>query len=347
MQNLTNEILENISDYEMEKYISEENLIRAHMDAIMKEYIIYTECEHAGIVMESGDEDDELTIIPKRNGENIFKYIFLFIPRLIINIFKKIKAWWERLRNNALEAEKKKYEDAEYAKVVELGEGVAAKVNELCGTNRFIFQDNKFMYLSTLKNPNPASVISYYEKIKNMYVLYKEELETFKGYLGKNSYDSNLVNNYKNMIVDHGEDILQISEIIGDEPIYPIIEEHFAEGVQTILDVVKKCSDEVTTAMENVQKDYAEIEPYLNSLNHEFAKRYIDFATDLDKVFGKFNAVVVKDYDGAVEAFLKKDACIKILIEDEHNQNVKKYGEKQAGLEDKKSKEKFDKWGLK
>ena len=347
MQNLTNEILENISDYEIEKYISEENLIRAHMDAIMKEYIIYTECEHAGIVMESGDEDNELTIIPKRNGENIFKYIFLFIPRLIINIFKKIKAWWERLRNNALEAEKKKYEDAEYAKVVELGEDVAAKVNESCGTNRFIFQDNKFMYLTTLKNPHPASIASNYEKMKNMYIWYKDALESFRTYVGKDSYDSKLVDNYKSTIVGKGEDILQISELIGDEPIYPITDEHFSEGIQIIVKSVQKCSGEVTEAMEEVQKTYVEIEPYLKSINQEYAKRYIDFATDLDKVFGKYNAVAVKDYIDAGVAFDTKNKYVAILIKNEHNENVKKYGERQAGLEDKKSKEKFDKWGLK
>lgn len=83
---LTDEILCQISAYETEQFDAEANVIKAHMEACLRDIRISEECERAGIIME-GD------IIPKRDGENIFKYILLFLPRLIINILRKIASW--------------------------------------------------------------------------------------------------------------------------------------------------------------------------------------------------------------------------------------------------------------
>ena len=83
---LTEEILDNISAYKMEFFDAEENVILAHMEATFRDIQIQMECKKCGIVME-GD------IIPERDGENIFKYILLFIPRLIINLMRKLREW--------------------------------------------------------------------------------------------------------------------------------------------------------------------------------------------------------------------------------------------------------------
>lgn len=83
---LTEEILDNISAYKMETIDAEANVIKAHMEACLRDIRIHEECEELGIVME-GD------ILPERNGENIFKYLLFFLPRLIINILRKIKEW--------------------------------------------------------------------------------------------------------------------------------------------------------------------------------------------------------------------------------------------------------------
>jgi hypothetical protein len=86
MTNLTEEILEQIDAYKNEGFISEQNVVNAHVQATMRGLLIQEECEKLGIVME-GD------IIPERNDEHILKYILLFIPRLIINILNKLYQW--------------------------------------------------------------------------------------------------------------------------------------------------------------------------------------------------------------------------------------------------------------
>jgi hypothetical protein len=83
---LTDEILENISNYNMASFDAEANVIKAHMEACMRDIQIASECENAGIIMESD-------IIPERNGENIFKYILFFLPRLVINLMRKLREW--------------------------------------------------------------------------------------------------------------------------------------------------------------------------------------------------------------------------------------------------------------
>ena len=57
-------------------------------------------------------------IIPERNGENILLYIFLFIPRLIINLINKIKDWITKLLFPSKKLEEKKMEqEAEMARL--------------------------------------------------------------------------------------------------------------------------------------------------------------------------------------------------------------------------------------
>ena len=83
---LTDEILKQINDYNMESFDAEINVIKAHMEACMRDITIEKECAKCGIIME-GD------IIPQRDGEHILKYILLFLPRLIINILRKFSRW--------------------------------------------------------------------------------------------------------------------------------------------------------------------------------------------------------------------------------------------------------------
>lgn len=86
MTDLTDEVLIQISEYRDESFIAEANVIRAHMEVCLRDIKIAEECEQAGIIME-GD------IVPKRDGENIFKYILLFLPRLVINVLRKVASW--------------------------------------------------------------------------------------------------------------------------------------------------------------------------------------------------------------------------------------------------------------
>ena len=83
---LTEEILQNISEYNMAPFDAEINVIEAQMEACVRDIQIASECEKLGIVMEGA-------IIPSRDGENIFKYILFFIPRVVINLLLKLREW--------------------------------------------------------------------------------------------------------------------------------------------------------------------------------------------------------------------------------------------------------------
>ena len=105
---LTDEILDKISDYEMEQISAEANVITSHMEACLRDIQICRECENAGIVMESN------SILPKRGeDENIILYIFRFIPSLIINLMRKFMAWITGVKEPDTEAMEKLKKAAE------------------------------------------------------------------------------------------------------------------------------------------------------------------------------------------------------------------------------------------
>lgn len=127
---LTDEILENISAYRMESIDAEINAIEAHMEACLRDIRICEECKNVGVIME-GD------IIPERGDENIIKYILFFIPRLIINLLRKLREWItgehiptaEELRKIQEEERKKADDEIDESFLIESRKMVADKIN--------------------------------------------------------------------------------------------------------------------------------------------------------------------------------------------------------------------------
>ena len=110
MSRLADEVLLSISEMNEAALDTEINVTKALMAESYRSIVIQRTLDENGIILE-GD------IIPKRDSdENIFIYIFKWIPRLIINICKKIKAKWKefldarkerkRERDRKLEEEK-------------------------------------------------------------------------------------------------------------------------------------------------------------------------------------------------------------------------------------------------
>ena len=133
----------------------------------MRDIQIASECENAGIIMESDDWDGN--IIPKRNGENIIKYIFLFIPRIIINICKKIHAWWVGLKQKYLEKAEAKYDEALFKDVSGEMLRLCGEINAHLAGGNVTYTGSGFVYMSRIKDIN--GVAAYYEEFEKRFAI--------------------------------------------------------------------------------------------------------------------------------------------------------------------------------
>lgn len=178
---LTDEILDNISAYRMSGILAEEEVIRAHMEACLHDIRVHEECESMGIIME-GD------IIPERNGENIFKYLLLFIPRLIINLMRKLMEWitgthvptQEEIKKAQEELRKKTADDARYLYLCKL---VADSIDREkskrypSATGEFKW-DGDYVYLTTEYDVTDLEPVKVFNKYREFFESYKKTFET-------------------------------------------------------------------------------------------------------------------------------------------------------------------------
>ena len=180
MSDLTTEILDDISDYNMSCIDAEINVTEAYIDAMLRDMRIQQECVESGIIME-GD------IIPERDGENIIKYIFLFIPRLIINLLRKLKEW---ITGEHIPSEKelKEIQKKEHEEMIKKGkesllktarEKVVMVINEhRCSkypttTGMLIARDDGYVYMWNINRKNAEEAFTmfdlYFQKYEEVF----------------------------------------------------------------------------------------------------------------------------------------------------------------------------------
>ena len=331
---LTDTILEQIEDYQMEQFAVEANVIEAHMEACMRNIIIQDECEKAGIVMEA-----EGSIFPERGDENIFKYIFFFIPRLVINIFKKIKEWWEKTTNKIREDAEKKATDAQFVQVKIQMDAVCAEVNRnIRGGGHLSYSGTNFVYLSRIKNP--TIIFETYGMFCERFIKYRDCVKAFIEKTG----DGDQINpdHTRNYVITELEaGAPKESDLCYEDYVIPIQEEWYnKEYLKNVKNINKKGS-EVTRAMKDIEDEYARVNAAknLSDANKALAREYMSLVHNICAVFDRFWAVVGDDMPKAGQAFNFKNQ----IIEHERERFMNQVTDQQKpDLE-----EKLNKWGVK
>lgn len=338
MANLTEEILQNITYYEMESLEAESNVIKAHMEACLRDIQICEECEKAGIIMESDEWDGN--IIPKRNDENILKYIFFFIPRIIINFCKKIKAWWQQ-RKQLVKDKIVSEMDEESFKIIARDAGIICSTinSTIKGGGHLEYTGSGFVYMSRIKNV--GSVLETYSMFESRFVKYRDSVKAFiektEGGIKINPDDTE---NYLKAELESGSPYIDDLCYTGHES--PITDRGFIEGYPKIKANVIKLSTNTIRAMQDVENMYKIVlaQPRMSNANKTLAQRYMRVVDKVYDVFVRFENIVQDDFDNAYIAFTTK------------NEMILKYRDKLLKTQDSPTKrkdfeEKLDKWGVK
>lgn len=337
MTDLTNEILSDITAFEMASIDAEGSVIRAHMEATMRDIQIHMECQQAGIVMESDDWDGE--IVPKRNDENIFIYIFLFIPRLIRNLFRKIKAWWTDKKQEGVAKELAKHEEESFKTIGKGGLEICAEVNsKIKGGGHLVYTGSHFAYMSRIKNPN--GVLETYAMFAKRFELYKEDVLSFidfteNGQVPHEAFEKIMV------AVERESVVPSINDLISDDYVTELIDDQFVEIVTEHKKEIKDLADTCIHAMEEIETYYKKLiaVPHMSDANKTLMTRYMKQIEKICNIFNRFDIITRDELADALEAFDMKRKLVaswrKRLIDDQSNPSARKDTE-----------EKLDKWGV-
>lgn len=337
MTNLTDVILEQINDYEMESLVAESNVIKAHMEATMRDIMIQLECEEAGIIMESDDETE--SIIPLRRDENIIKYIFLFIPRLVINIFKKIKQAWQSHIKSVEEATIAKHREKEFSIAASAAQAMCDKANKAVhGPGYMAYTGSGFIFMTRLRDIN--SVCAVYETFQAKYINYKNIVLSFLE-MTNGGKDINPKDTEYHIIAEIDASYPRLEDLCYSEPIGVIHEEGFLEAFKHIRQQISVSAKAATNAMNDVENAYKmTLVPEMSIDNKTLIKRYMDMVSKLNDVFIRFDDVVHNDFADAADAFMVKEAEMKVWRKNAIDNQ--KSDEARQDLE-----ENLDKWGMK
>ena len=335
---LTEEILDNIDAYRMESLVAEGEVIKAHMEACMRDIQIQEEYSELGIIMESDKWDGN--IIPKRDGENILKYIFFFIPRLIINFCRKIKEWWSNRKAAAESKAVAEMDEKSMSKVAQYAGQICAKINSsIKGGGHLEYNGHGFSYMTRIKRP--ASVLDTYKMFEERFTRYKDVVKTFiEQTSGGGALNPTDTNNYLITELESGSPA--ITDLCAEDHTIPISEEGYVENFPKIKKNVIQFSNNTIKAMQEVENMYKLVlaHPNMSGDNKILATRYMKLVEKIYNVFVRFENVVNEDLHNANNAFKNKNAMIlklrKKILEDQETPTAREDME-----------EKLDKWGVK
>jgi hypothetical protein len=330
---LTEEILQNISEYKMAPFDAEADVIKAHMEACMRDIHIASECEAAGIIMESDDWDGN--IVPKRNGENIIKYIFLFIPRIIINICKKIHAWWVGLKQKYLEKAEAKYDEALFKDVSGEMLRFCAEINAHLAGGNVTYTGSGFVYMSRIKDIN--GVAAYYEEFEKRFEDYKKTVVSISEITDEEQI--------KKMLTSAKESAVPISEdLVSSNYEYPIPINGVKDNLVALDDVIKAATKNIENAMMDIEAQYKKASENCSRLDDAIGmatlERYMKNVDQVEKNFHRFSVITTKDMEEIVSAAYIISERVPVWREELLNKRPTPT--KRKDLE-----KKLDKWGVK
>ena len=349
---LTDTILEQIDAYDMERFDAEANVIRAHMEASLRDIKISEECERIGIIME-GD------VVPKRDGENIFKYILLFLPRLVINILRKISRWitgnpeirtTEELKELAKKKEEEFIKNHKESIIRNCREGVVRGVNY-----KLHQQHPSAICVAYVTDDGEYGCKWNIESIEGVAKVYQDYIEYFTKYIEV----FERLNQKKDLIIDdeHNQDIIDfdkelnnlmnsngaMEKLVRKEPTVLIDMETARQATKSCkTGGFAKCWKNVEDQMDKLIELYHEMDQSskISQSNLRFATRYYNSIERVFSTFTKFHTYFGEAVAGANFVYNQIPAQIKIVFDGkkkEYNGDVKDTYEnilKQGGFYD-------------
>ena len=292
---LTEEILQNISEYKMAPFDAEANVIKAHMEACMRDIQIASECENAGIIMESDDWDGR--IVPKRNDENIIKYIFLFIPRIIINICKKIHAWWVGLKQKYIDKTKAEIDETLFKDVSDEMLRFCAEINKHLAGGNVTYTGSGFVYMSRIKDIN--GVDATYKMFESRFEDYKKTVVS----ITEMSDEEQILK----MVSAAAEASVPTSEdLVSSNYEYPTLISSFKDNYIALDKAIKESTKNIQNAMMDIETSYKKMLAKHMSIGDAIGmttlERYIKNIEKVENTFNRFSVITTKDIEEIVFA---------------------------------------------
>lgn len=304
---LTDEILDNISAYLMESFDSEANVIRAHMESTMRNITIETECERCGIVTEGFFDG----VVPKRGTENIFKYIFFFIPRLVINLFRKLKAFFSGIKVKSLNDQvAETFENGVADRMKDSFINICNQINAVIPNGALTFSNGKFYYMSRIK-VNLDSLSALYDDFKNTFSKYEE---IFAGITEGEKVPKQVSEDIDAMVTAKAR--LELSELFSKQRETAISADNYVEGYSVLESTINTAADEVIGTMNRVLDKYQRIMAGKNfsAANKTLATKFSGYVESYYGEFLKFNGIVNVDLKAAYHCFMKKNQAVNEFI---------------------------------
>lgn len=292
---LTEEILQNISEYNMASFDAEANVIKAHMEACMRDIQIASECENAGIIMESDDWDGH--IIPKRNDENIIKYIFLFIPRIIINICKKIHAWWVGLKQKYIDKTKAEIDETLFKDVSGEMLRFCAEINKHLAGGNVTYTGSGFVYMSRIKDINGVDAI---------YKMFESRFEDYKKTVVSITEMSDEEQILKMVSAAAEASAPRSEDLVSSNYEYPTLISSFKDNYIALDKAIKESTKNIQNAMMDIENSYKiKLAKHLNmsdAIGITTLERYIKNIEKVEDTFNIFSVITTKDIEEIVFA---------------------------------------------
>jgi hypothetical protein len=292
---LTEEILQNISEYKMAPFDAEANVIKAHMEACMRDIQIASECENAGIIMESDDWDGR--IVPKRNDENIIKYIFLFIPRIIINICKKIHAWWVGLKQKYIDKAEAEMDEELFKDVSGEMLRFCSEINKHLVGGNVTYTGSGFVYMSRIKDIN--GVDATYKMFESRFEDYKKTVVS----ITEMSDEEQILK----MVSAAAEASVPTSEdLVSSNYEYPTLISSFKDNYIALDKAIKESTKNIQNAMMDIETSYKKMLAKHMSIGDAIGmttlERYIKNIEKVENTFNRFSVITTKDIEEIVFA---------------------------------------------
>ena len=286
-----------------------------------------------GIIMESDDWDGR--IIPKRNDENIIKYIFLFIPRIIINICKKIHAWWVGLKQKYIDKTKAEYDETLFKDVSGEMLRFCAEINNHLAGGNVTYTGSGFVYMSRIKDID--GVGAYYNEFASRFEDYKRTVVSISEMTDEKQIEK--------MLTSAMESVIPISEdLVSSNYEYPTLISGVRDSLVALDKVIKEATKNIENAMEDIEDQYKiALRNRMNlgdAIGMTTLERYMKNVEQVEKTFHRFSFITTKDMEEIVFA-------ANMISERIPKWRKELLDKRQTPSERKDVAKKLDKWGVK
>lgn len=296
MTHLYEEVLESIKAIDICVLDAEIDVTKSLIEEYTRHLSILNSVEAEGIILEG-----EWFTKQREEGENIFKTIFLFIPRLIVNLIDKIKLLWQKHKD------KKEGKDINNIEVSQ--EMVNAErqkmIAERTGDPRVVVIGNSYGVLTKLN-----CGAEYFENAAKLYLLFDLRFREYAELLDTSNIGKAMEDAIMNRIT------MEDQQIFVNEPSFPLTPTKYLEYKNELIKTIGQVTFEVEAIMKRSIREYEERLKSLDtfsvkekSIAEEFVKMmtktYNDFQTfdlevrtELDQVrrsFERISAEIHKD----------------------------------------------------